>query len=104
MRPGTDEGVVYPFCNCCSCHAVVLCREAKMQVRSGWGNYRQYIYVGSVWVKSVNVNKKFFNFLQQQVYHQQVQQNLLYEPAYKTMNHCSENKIKAVFAPACRMP
>ena len=34
MRPGT-EGVVYPFCNCCTCHAVVLCCEAKVQVRSG---------------------------------------------------------------------
>ena len=81
MRPGT-EGVVYPFCNCCTCHAVVLCREAKMQVRSGWGNFRQN-HVGSVWVKSVNVNKKFLNFLQQQVNHQQVQQNLRYEPAHK---------------------
>ena len=58
MRPGADEGVVYPFCNCCSCHAVVLCREAKMQVRSGWGNFRQN-QAGSVWVESVNVNKIF---------------------------------------------
>ena len=80
MRPGT-EGVVYPYCNCCICHAVVLCCEAKMQVTSGLGNFRQN-QVWSVWVASVNVNKKFLDLLQRQVNHQQVEQNLGYNPAH----------------------
>ena len=55
---------------------------AKMQVRSRWGNFRKN-QAGSVRVESVNVNKKFLNFLQRQVNHQQVVQMLGYKPAHK---------------------
>ena len=65
--------------------ALVLCREAKIQVGSGSGNFKQN-RVGSVRVESGILNKKFWNFSYRHhlmQINQQIERSLGQKPAHK---------------------
>ena len=77
----------------------MLCRVEEMQVGSGSGNVRNS-RVGSVQVESGNVNKKLLHSLLPALFNAYKSahwRKFKFKNSPNTVNHCSENTIKAKF-------